>query len=230
MRGLLVKEFYNLRLVFVIYLIIVIGISFIALIDVPTTELPPIDEELPSIMEQNLERLSLFMPLIFISGFYPGNMVVSSFSYDEKAHWTPFILSVGIKKSTILLSKIIIHLIATIILMIPLLVNLFISPVSLTLNEILGILFTFFACSFFSGSISLFICSAFGSNKAIAIGSIISIFVTIIPLVFMFIPLINETLYSNFYLISLGSFIFFGIIAYIGIYFLTLHLFKKRDF
>lgn len=230
MKGLLLKEFYNLRMVFVVYFLVVLLLCIIAFTDGNVINEPNSDGVLPTIEEMNRTGIYLLMPLMFIGGFYPGNMLVSSYSFDEKSHWTPFILSVGVRKSKVLLSKVLIHLIATFILFIPFLISLFVLDASFNLSIYIGLIFTFLASCLFSGSMSLFMCSAIGSSKALVLSSIFSFITTLIPMGIIIIPTIMEGMMGNLWIFGLINFLVFGIGMYVLFYFLALLMFKKRDF
>ncbi len=230
MKGLLLKEFYNLRMVFVVYLLVVVFISFIAFTDGSVISEPGSDGSLPTNEEMIRNGIYLLMPLMFIGGFYPGNMLVSSYSFDEKSHWTPFILSVGVKKSKVLLSKVLIHFFATLILLIPFLISLFIMDAPFDSNIYIGLILTFLASCLFSGSISLFMCSAIGSSKALVLSSIFSFLTTLIPMGLILIPTTMEGMLSSLWIFGIINFFVFGIGVYILFFFLALLMFKKRDF
>lgn len=227
MKGLLLKEFYNQRLIFIIYLAIVVLVSLIAISDV---DVASSSETIPTIEEINRTSIFTLLPLGFLAGFYPGNLVISSYSFDEKAHWTPFIISVGVKKSTILWSKIILNLITSIILFIPFLIGMLGVNAYFDANIYIGLILTFFGTALFSGSVAIFICSALGSSKAIAIVSFISIFISLIPLSLIIIPATIPGMMNLIWVFGLACFLVFGLIFYIIFYFSSLALFKKRDF
>ena len=230
MKGLLLKEFYNLRMVFVIYLLVVIFLCFIAFSDGNVINEPTQDGSLPSVEEMCRNGIYLLMPLMFIGGFYPGNMLISSYSFDEKSHWTPFILSVGVKKSKVLLSKVLLHLIATFILLIPFLVALFVMDAPFDISIYVGLILTFLASCLFSGSMSLFMCSAIGSSKALVLSSIFSFLTTLIPMGVILIPTVMEGMISYLWIFGIINFFVFGLLMYILFFFLALLMFKKRDF
>ncbi len=227
MKGLLLKEFYNQRLIFIIYLAIVVLVSLIAISD---GDVASSSETIPTIEEINRTSILTLLPLGFLAGFYPGNLVISSYSFDEKAHWTPFIISVGVKKSTILCSKIILNLISSIILFIPFLIGMIGVNAYFDANIYIGLILTFFGTALFSGSVAIFICSALGSSKAIAIVSFISIFVSLIPLSLIIIPATIPGMMNLIWVFGLVCFLVFGVGFYIIFYFSSLALFKKRDF
>ncbi len=228
MKGLLLKEFYNIRMVFIFYILIVIFIAFIGL----GTDIKGSfgEDEIPTIEEIQKTGILTLLPVIFISGFYPGNMLVSSFGFDEKAHWTPFILSVGVKKPKILLSKVILHFFMVLILCIPFFISLFIVDADFDLNIYVGLILTFFSSCLISGSTSLLICIVVGSNKGVVIGSIISIFTSALPLLFIAVPLVDPMMMSQIWLFSLIGFLICGVGLYLLCYFLSLYIFKKREY
>ena len=93
MKGLLIKEFMNLKTSFFIILIYVIVIfcltipSSITGGDV-TTNPDPITP-----IEEGLMAFGSAAPGLFIAAFYPNTVLNSSYQLDEKSNWTPFIIS-----------------------------------------------------------------------------------------------------------------------------------------
>lgn len=227
MKGLLLKEFYNLKMVFIFYILIVFFVGFIGI----GTDIAGAEENLEKLPEE-IQRLGIYtiLPSIFIAGFYPGNMICSSYGFDEKAHWTPFILSVGIPKSKILASKVILHLISSLILIIPFLPALFLTNAKFDTNIYIGLILTFLTCCFISGSASILICTAIGSNKGVVIGSVVSIFTTALPMVLSLIPAVIPNMMHMFWIFGLINFLVLGLGLYILCYFISLAIFKKREF
>lgn len=231
MKGLLIKEFMNLKTSFFIILIYVIVIfcltipSSIAGGDV-TTNPDPITP-----IEEGLMVFGSVAPGLFIAAFYPNTVLNSSYQLDEKSNWTPFIISVGVRKSTIISSKVALSLILDVIFIgVFLIASFVLGSIPLTLSSIIFYIGVSLGCALFSQALTIMICSLWGSNKAIVLSIFLSFLTTALPLVFALIPFFIESLFNYLWVFGLVDLFVFGILLSIIVLVITNHFYKKRDF
>ena len=231
MRGLLLKELMNLKTSFFLILIYVVIIVLLVIPsgiaesgDVGTTD--PITP-----MQEGLMVFGVAAPSLFIASFYPNTILNSSYQIDEKSNWTPFIISVGVRKSTIISSKAVLSLILDVVFIGIFIIALFaFGDVPFTISSFIFYLGISLGSAFFSQALTILICSLWGSNKATVLSIFLSFLTTTLPLVVALIPFFVEPLFSLLWLFGLIDLLVFGIILAGLVLFITYHFYKKRDF
>lgn len=230
MKGLLIKEFYSLKTNFIIYLVVTLVLVVVFAISSSSVEPTLPGEEVPAWAETFGSSLSMIAPLTFLCGYYPAMLVIISYQLDEKARWNPFILTCGVKKSTILLSKIVMETISTLIYMVLFILGMiFMASYVKETYLLIAASITVLTCSLLGGTFNMLICNVFGSAKAAVISSFGSMLLLFIPLGCLFLGMI-ESVYPYLVYISLGCFLVFGVGFGALFYFLALMNFKKKDF
>lgn len=227
MKGLLLKDFYNLKVVIIFFLIISLFMDLICI----SILFGGIEEgESLSLYKVSFESYTSSITLIYIMVYISCSVLVSSFSFDEKSRRTPFIVSVGVRKNKIIQSKIVLGLISMAFLIIPFSIVCAIYGIYIDYRLVLIALSAFISSFLFTCLVIILSCIAIGSSKMIIFANIISILTSLIPILFNLLCFLNEFMYYNYFYIVIANIFIFSIGIPILLYKITLKVFNKRDF
>lgn len=231
-KGLLKKEFYNLKFNLIIYAVILISFLIESLITCLTINV----EETQDIISTNILLNNLGF-LITSIGYF-STLLISSFSMDEQSRWNIFLISEGIDRKSIIKGKYLLNLIFTLVVSIFSLFSFiaFIKYYSfdISISYTLSIFLTVLLAGMLGGIIDILIFIKFGVGKGVVL-LFLSIIISLIPLgiLFLFNLLLNTSLSSlNESFILLFTFINFiiGLIIIFFLYKLTLKTFNKKEY
>lgn len=229
MRGLLLKEYYNLRANIIIYIIMfaLISVSTIPFIEVNEAESMPL----------NFNIILNSLDYVYVAIIFASSLILSSFSMDENSGWNRFLISEGTNRNKIIKEKYLLCFIFTLFgaLLSLLVVIPFLKNPDNSLLTTLGYTFSVFLMliisSMFGCSFNILFLTLLGVSKAI-IFNIIIIIMQIIPYgIFMLIAYYFElnNLTNYLFLASLIILIIFSVIIYL-VYLLTKFVFNKKEY
>ena len=186
MKGLLLKEYYYTKGIMILFIVVflfmfVINLSEVFLFDSSITN------------EENYFNLVLsIVTTSFVYTFCPSSLLGSSFAYDERSNFNKFILTSGVKRDTIVTSKLVYcaisYVFPLILFILTLILTYTVSPYKNIVSPYLAptLIIQMIGGIFVYISMNLFFLISFGQVKQNIIMSFVNIFVAAILVLYMF--------------------------------------------
>lgn len=227
MKGLLYKERLSTRAFQILYFLIDLVLLLCYLIPLYFASDSP-DDTYAGIY-------SAIFVLFCYFGFFPSLMIPVSQEIDEKSNFDKFILSAGAMRKNIVQSKMIFGLLSYLPSFLLFIVFLFCLGFSSTAMEIVNINMlvnfglAFLSSTIFSVAFAVFLSLAIGSVKTRVVYPLVSIFTIGIGAGVVAVLMYTDISDQYRYLLSLLWFIIALALA-IGLYYLSLKIYKKKEF
>lgn len=240
MKGLLIKEFYNLKNYLIIYYLIDL-FMFILYCVFSFVGINNIDPKHPLNADNAMGLLFLnSVASVTYLLFFAMYLIHLSFELDEKSNFTKFITSIGIDRNRVVTSKLIVGFIGYLLPLLLLIIISF-SPMFITqlapfyrIEKIISNVILFCASIVLNIAITLSLVCFLEITKARIVSTFISIFVISVEVGLYALIIFYDSSYMNLpfystYIISV-SFLIISFIISTCLYYYSIGKFKQREF
>ena len=240
MKGLLIKEFYNLKNYLIIYYLIDL-FMFILYCIFSFVGINNIDPKHPLNADNAMGLLFLnSVASVTYLLFFAMYLIHLSFELDEKSNFTKFIISIGIDRNRVVTSKLIVGFIGYLLPLLLLIIISF-SPMFITqlapfygIEKIISNVILFCASIVLNIAITLSLVCFLEITKARIVSTFISILVISVEVGLYGLIIFYDSSYMNLpfystYIIS-ASFLIISFIISTCLYYYSIGKFKQREF